>query len=231
MGGFLGGVILILFAPVLAKFASRFAPPEYTALAITGLIAISVISKGSLLKGLLSGCFGLLLATIGTDEFSTGYRFTFGSYHLLNGFHIVAVVVGLFAISEMVFQIMGKGLTEKADIEIFKASFKSAIIVLKHWGNLIRSSVIGAFFGSLPGAGGVISSFTAYAVSKAMAKPHEKYGEGEEGGVVTTESANNATVGGTLIPDPRSWHSGGCILRSTVGRLVDPRIFPRPRHV
>lgn len=228
IGGLLGGIILILFAPVLAKFASRFAPPEYTALAITGLIAISVISKGSLLKGLLSGCFGLLLATIGTDEFSTGYRFTFGSYNLLNGFHIVAVVVGLFAISEMVFQIMGKDLTEKADIEIFRASFRSVVTVLKHGGNLIRSSVIGAFFGSLPGAGGVISSFTAYAVSKAMAKPHEKYGEGEEGGVVTTESANNATVGGTLIPTLALGIPGDASSAVLLGALLILGFFPGP---
>jgi len=111
LGGLFGGVVLILFAPLLAEFARGFAPPEYTVLAITGLIAIAVVADTSLIKGLLSGCLGLLLATIGTDEFSTGYRFTFDSYHMLNGFHIVAVVVGVFAISEMAFQIMGKGLT------------------------------------------------------------------------------------------------------------------------
>ncbi len=228
IGGLLGGVILILFAPLLAKFASRFAPPEYTALAVTGLIAISVISKGSLIKGLLAGCFGLLLATIGTDEFSTGYRFTFGSYQMLNGFHIVAVVVGLFAISEMVFQIMGKDLNKKPEIQIFTASFKSVILVLKHWGNLIRSSIIGAFFGSLPGAGGVISSFTAYALSKALAKPHEHYGEGEAGGVVTTESANNATVGGTLIPTLALGIPGDATSAVLMGALLILGFFPGP---
>ncbi len=228
IGGLLGGVILILFAPMLARFASRFAPPEYAALAVTGLIAISVISKGSLIKGLLSGCLGLLLATIGTDEFSTGYRFTFGSYNMLNGFHIVAVVVGLFAISEMVFQIMGNDLNKKPDISVFKASFRSVLIVLKHWGNLIRSSVIGAFFGSLPGAGGVISSFTAYALSKALAKPDEHYGEGEEGGVVTTESANNATVGGTLIPTLALGIPGDATSAVLLGALLILGFFPGP---
>ena len=110
IGGLFGGVVLIFASPSLASFASGFAPPEYAMLAITGLFAIAIISDGSILKGLLSGLFGLLLASIGTDEFSTGYRFTFGSYHMLNGFHIVAVVVGLFAISEMTFQIFGKDL-------------------------------------------------------------------------------------------------------------------------
>ncbi len=161
IGGLFGGVVLILFAPLLAQFAARFAPPEYTALAVTGLIAIAIISDGSLLKALIAGCFGLLLATIGTDEFSTGYRFTFDSYHMLNGFHIVAVVVGLFAISEMALQIMNKGLLDRPNIAKVRPGFGTVIITLRHWKNLLRSSAIGAFFGSLPGAGGVISSFTA----------------------------------------------------------------------
>ncbi len=76
IGGLIGGVVLIFASPLLAKFASGFAPPEYAALAVTGLFAIALISGGSLVKGLISGGFGLLLATIGTDEFSTGYRFT-----------------------------------------------------------------------------------------------------------------------------------------------------------
>ena len=200
IGGLIGGVVLIFASPLLAKFASGFAPPEYAALAVTGLFAIALISGGSLVKGLISGGFGLLLATIGTDEFSTGYRFTFGSHHMLNGFHIVAVVVGLFAISEMAYQIAGRDLLSKPDVKVARPGFTSVLTTFKHWKNLIRSSGIGVFFGALPGAGGVISSFSSYAIAKAWAKPEEKYGEGAEGGVVATESANNATVGGTLVP-------------------------------
>ncbi len=228
LGGLFGGVVLILCAPLLAHFASGFAPPEYTALAITGLIAIAVISEGSLLKGLITGCFGLLLATIGTDEFSTGYRFTFGSYHMLNGFHIVAVVVGLFAISEMSLQIMKKGLLDRPNIAVVRPSFGSIVIVLRHWKNLLRSSSIGAFFGSLPGAGGVISSFTSYAAAKAAAKPEEKYGEGAEGGVVATESANNATVGGTLVPSLALGIPGDASSAVLIGALLILGFFPGP---
>lgn len=228
LGGLFGGVVLILFAPLLAEFASGFAPPEYTVLAVTGLTAIVVISGGSLIKGLLAGCFGLLLATIGTDEFSTGYRFTFGSHHMLNGFHIVAVVVGLFAISEMAFQIMGRGLTSKPDIPMVRASFSSIALTLGHWVNLLRSSAIGAFFGSLPGAGGVISSFTAYAAAKAAARPEEKYGEGAEGGIVATESANNATVGGTLVPSLALGIPGDAASAVLIGALLILGFFPGP---
>ena len=228
LGGLFGGIVLILLAPALASFASNFAPPEYTTLAVTGLLAIAVISKGSLLKGLISGCFGLLLATIGTDEFSTGYRFTFDSHHMLNGFHIVAVVVGLFAISEMAYQAVGNDLEKKPKISIARPGFGSIFIVLKHWVNLLRSSSIGAFFGALPGAGGVISSFTSYAVAKGMAKPAERYGEGAEGGVIATESANNATVGGTLIPSLALGIPGDASSAILIGALLILGFFPGP---
>jgi len=228
LGGLFGGLVLILFAPLLARFATNFAPPEYAALAVTGLTTIAVISKQSFLKGLIAGAFGLLVATVGTDVFTTGYRFTFGSYHLLNGFHIVSVVVGLFAVSEMAFQMVQSDLTAKPDIKIFRASFRSVGLTLKHWGNLIRSSTIGSFFGALPGAGGVISSFTSYAVAKTMAKPGEKYGEGEEGGVVATEAANNATVGGTLIPSLALGIPGDASSAVLIGALLILGLIPGP---
>ena len=228
LGGLAGGVILVLFAPLLAGFARNFAPPEYTSLAITGLIAISVVSRGSLLKGLLSGCFGLLTAAVGTDAFSTGFRFTFGSYHLLNGFHIVPIVVGLFAISEATFQIAGRDLTVKPNITVFRVSFRSILMTLRHWVTLLRSAGIGAFFGSLPGAGGDIASFTAYAVSKALAKPEEGYGGGAEGGVVTTEAANNATVGGTLVPTLALGIPGDASSAVLLGALLILGFVPGP---
>lgn len=228
LGGLFGGLVLILAAPLLAAFASGFGPPEYTALAITGLIAVAVISDGTLIKGLITGCFGMLLATIGTDEFSTGYRFTFDSYHMLNGFHIVAVVVGLFAISEMACQVMSGRLLEQPKISAVRPGFKSVLLTLAHWKNLLRSSAVGAFFGSLPGAGGVISSFSAYAVAKAAAKPQEKYGEGAEGGVVATESANNATVGGTLIPSLALGIPGDASSAVLLGALLILGFFPGP---
>jgi putative tricarboxylic transport membrane protein len=228
IGGLIGGMVLIFASPVLARFASGFAPPEYAMLAITGLFAIAVISGGSLIKALVSGCFGLLLATIGTDSFSTGYRFTFGSHNMLNGFHIVAVVVGLFAVSEMAHQIMGKDLLSKPDVKVVRPGFGSIVLTLRHWKNLIRSSGIGVFFGALPGAGGVISSFTSYAVAKAASKPEEKYGEGAEGGVVATEAANNATVGGTLVPTLALGIPGDASSAMLLGALLILGFVPGP---
>jgi putative tricarboxylic transport membrane protein len=228
LGGLFGGVVLILFAPLLAVFARKFSPPEFTLLAITGLVAIASVSGESFLKGVLAGAFGLLLATIGTDQISMGYRFTFDSHHMLNGFHLVSIVVGMFAISEMVFQFMGKDLTDKPDIPVVRAQFKSVLMALKHWKNLLRSSAIGTFFGILPGAGGVVSSFAAYAVAKNAAKPHERYGEGEEGGVVATESANNATCGGALVPSLALGIPGDPIAALLIATLLIFGFYPGP---
>ncbi|MBN9888685.1 tripartite tricarboxylate transporter permease [Salipiger abyssi] len=228
LGGMLGGVVLILLAPLLAGVAASFGPPEYAALAVTGLVSIVVVSDGSVVKALMSGLLGLLLATIGTDEFSTGYRFTFGNYNMLNGFHIVAVVVGLFALSEMALQAFGKDLTAKPDIAPVRASFRSVLATLRHWKNLVRSSAIGVFFGSLPGAGGIISAFAAYAVAKAAARPEERYGEGAEGGIVATESANNATVGGTLIPTLALGIPGEATTAIFISVLLVLGIYPGP---
>ncbi len=228
IGGIVGGIALITLSPILAVFARSFSPPEFTMLAITGLIAIASVSDESFLKGLLAGCFGLLLATIGTDQISFGNRFTFDSYHMLNGFHLVSIVVGLFAISEMVFQFAGNDLTTRPKIAIVRAHFGSLKMTLKHWKNLIRSSFIGTFFGILPGAGGVISSFVAYAAAKNAAKPDEKYGEGAEGGVVATESANNATVGGALVPSLALGIPGDAAAALLIATLLIFGFFPGP---
>ncbi len=228
LGGLVGGVVLITASPVLASFASNFAPPEYTMLAVTGLLTVSLISEGTLVKGLMACCFGLLLSTIGSDAFSTGYRFTFGSHHMLDGFHIVAVVVGLFAISEMVFQVARGDLLGRPTIEIAKPSFRSVLLVLRHWKNMLRSSFVGVFFGSLPGAGGDISSFSSYAIAKSFAKPDEKYGEGAEGGVIATEAANNATVGGTLVPTLALGIPGDASSAILLGALLILGFVPGP---
>ena len=228
IGGLIGGVVLVFCAPILANFASNFAPPEYAMLAIMGLLAIVVISGGSIVKGLLAGSFGLIISTIGTDSFSTGLRFTFGSHNLLNGFHIVAVVVGLFAISEMSAQMLKRDLLKIPEVKVARPGLHTIFLTLTHWINLIHSSAIGTFFGAIPGAGGVISSFTSYAVAKASAKPDEAYGEGTEGGIVATESANNATVGGTLVPTLSLGIPGDASSAMLLGALLILGFIPGP---
>ena len=229
IGGMFGGVILVLFAPMLASIAVNFGPPEYFALAITGLMSIAVVSSESTTKGLLTGCLGILIATIGTDPMSNAQRFTFGDSNLSGGIHIVAIVVGLFAISEAAYQIEEGRLSATPKVINAKVSFRSLFLTLGHRWNLLRSSIIGTFFGALPGASGIIASFTSYAIAKARSKPEEGYGQGAVGGVVATESSNNACCGGALIPTLALAIPGDSACAVLMGALMLLGLQPGPQ--
>ena len=229
VGGIIGGIILIGFAPVLAEFALRFGPPEYFALALLGLIAIAVVGRNSPLKGFMAGALGLLIASLGTDAISGAQRFTFGYFQLSSGFHIVSIVVGLFAISELIVQIRLGGLLDAPAVPKVRISLGSIVLLRKHWFNVLRSSGIGTFFGALPGAGGVISAFSSYAVAKAQSRPEERYGEGAEGGVVATEAANNAAAGGTLIPTMALGVPGDASSAVLMSAMILFGYFPGPQ--
>ncbi len=228
LGGLLGGLCLILLAPLLADVALRFGPPEYFALTVLGLVSITVISKESTSKGLMVGVVGMLISTIGMDQFASAYRFTFDLPQMLGGFHIVAIVVGLFALSEMFLQVQQGGLDKRSEVEVIRASWRAIVITARRWVNLVRSSVIGIFFGALPGAGGVIAAFTSYAVAKSVSSDPDSFGKGNPDGVVATESANNACCGGTLIPTLALAIPGDATSAVLMGALILVGFFPGP---
>ncbi len=228
LGGLLGGICLIFLSPMLARLALNFGPPEYFALTVLGLISITVVSRESTIKGLMVGGVGMLFSTIGMDLFASAYRFTFGFPQMLGGFHIVAMVVGLFALSEMFVQILQGGLSKSSNVELIRASWWAIVATLKRWVNLVRSSIIGIFFGALPGAGGVIAAFASYAVAKSTDKKPESFGTGNPDGVIATESANNACCGGALIPTLALAIPGDATTAVLMGALILVGFFPGP---
>ena len=200
IGGMIGGLFLIFASPLLASVARRFAPPEHFSLALTGIVMIAIVSRGSTLKGFMVGLTGLLISTIGMDPYVSKMRFTFGSMRLAGGIGIVPMVIGLFAVSEMFRQIELGGLDVNPKIRAFRAPLDSIRVTLARGWHLLRSSMIGTFVGALPGTGSVIASFLSYSVAKASCRTPEEYGTGIPEGVIATESANNACCGGVLIP-------------------------------
>ena len=228
LGGLIGGAVLILGAPLLASVALRFGPPEYFALTLLGLLSIAMVSQEATVKGLMTGLLGLLIATVGMDPFSSHMRFTFGSDALLGGVHIVSVVVGLFALSEMVLQARAGGLADRPALGRVTASLGAVRLVFRHWGTLLRSAGIGTFFGALPGAGGVISAFTSYAVARSLSRTPERFGRGAEEGVIATEAANNACCGGALIPTLALSVPGDASAAVLMGALILLGFFPGP---
>jgi len=201
IGGILGGVFLIFLAPALALVARQFGPPEFFALALTGVVMIAIVSKGTAVKGFMVGLLGLLIATIGMDPYVTFMRFTFGMNHLTGGIKIVPMVVGVFAISEMFRQIEIGGLDRNPGIRAFRAPLlQSLVVVVKKWVNVVRSSVIGSIVGAIPGTGTVIAAFLSYTVARGTSRHPEEYGTGISDGVIACESSNNACIGGALVP-------------------------------
>lgn len=202
-GSFIAGTIanigLMLVAIPLAHAALKLGPPEYFALMCTGLIIVTYLAQGSVLKAVMMGLVGIILGSIGLDLISGFPRFTFGINELTDGVGIVPLVMGLFGISEILENLEGS-----LEREVFKTRIKNLWPSLKDWMEakwaILRGSVIGFLLGVLPGGGAVISTFVSYAVEKKISKHPEKFGKGAIEGVAGPESANNAAAGSSLIP-------------------------------
>ncbi len=194
-------VLLTFVAPALASVALSFGPPEYFALTFMGLTMVTSLSGDSMVKGLLSGVFGLIVACVGVDAISGQERFTFGSIYLLDGLGFIGVAVGLFAVAEVLVNL------EQPLQQVFirtALGLRSLFPNLQDWrdslGPIARGSVLGFFVGVLPGAGATIASFLAYALEKKVSPHPERFGTGIIQGVAAPEGANNAAAGGAMVP-------------------------------
>lgn len=199
LGGLLGVFVLIFAAPQLAKLALEFGSQEYTGIALLGISIVSYISFGSMIKGLIGGIIGLLLATIGQDVISAYPRFTFGSENLQAGLEMIPVMVGFFGVTEVLVK-----LEKRIQAQVVADRIKN---VLPRLSSLVRyspmmtiSSLIGVFIGAVPAAGGAIASMAAYGIQKRFSRRSKEYGTGIPEGVVAAEAANNSAVGGALVP-------------------------------
>ena len=201
IGGLVGATFLLLLAPPLAKFALEFGPVEYFWLAVFGLTLIASLSEGSLLRGIVGGCIGLLLGTVGVAEIGGDIRYVGDFQALLGGFDVVAALIGLYCIPVLIDMVATPDAHLKLTHQVAGFRLKEALRI--SWGsrwNLARSSVIGTLVGILPGAGGSIASLVSYSEARRVARHPERFGKGEPDGVLATESSNNATVGGGFIP-------------------------------
>lgn len=203
IGSFIAGTVSIIgmtfFAPPLAEFALDFGPPEYFALTSLGLLLAVFLSGGSIIKGLIIICFGLLLAMVGLDTISGKIRFTFGSTGLQGGFDFVTLAMGVFGLGEILYN-----LERKLSTDLVTSKLGKIFPTLKDWANsrwaILRGSLIGFFVGIIPGGGAVIASLTSYAVEKKYSKTPEEFGKGIIEGVAGPESANNAASSSSFIP-------------------------------
>lgn len=204
IGGVIGSLILMLAAPVLAKFALNFSSYEYTWLSLLGLTCATLVVGNQPLKGMVTLCLGLLLACIGYDQISGVPRFTFGQISLLQGVNFIPAMIGLFAISgaieyyrDKISQVSGVVPQTQTGINLFKGMGQ---VIWSRKLNLGRSSIIGTLIGALPGAGADIAAWISYAISKKFSRQQELYGHGSEEAIVDSSSSNNASLAGSWIP-------------------------------
>ena len=221
IAGTVGVLGLMLIAPPLARFALRFAPPEYFSLMVLGLAMVVFLAGDSMVKALLALLIGLWLATIGTDLFTAESRFTFGQAKLLGGVDFISATVGIFAVGEVLVN-----LESRTGGEILKvpSGLKNLLPTLQDLKDcrfaFANGSLIGFFVGALPGAGATVASFLSYGLEKAVSRHPEKFGTGVIEGVAAPEGANNADAGGALVPLLTLGIPGGNTTAILLGGLI-----------
>ncbi|MCE1157625.1 MAG: tripartite tricarboxylate transporter permease [Spirochaetia bacterium] len=199
-GNILSVIVLLFFAPSLAKWAFNFGAQERFLLALFGLAIIASLSTKNMLKGLIMGCLGLLIATVGMDPVMGKSRFTFDTTYLLGGINLIPAVIGLFSITQVFTSINdGSAAIKKENIIKYKIVKNSIKDLFRYPLTYLRSSIIGIIIGIIPGTGGDVASYLSHNVGKIFSKDKE-YGQGSPEGVAACEAANNAVIGGTLIP-------------------------------
>jgi putative tricarboxylic transport membrane protein len=202
IASFVAGTITVIaltfFAPMLANFAVVFGPPEYFALMFMGLSLVISLSGRALLKGLISMALGLAAALMGQDPLTGASRLTFGTAILNAGVEFISVIVGLFAISEVMLNVEQR-IVSISDMEI-KDWMPTRADLRKCWGSMLRASGVGFFLGLLPGCAPSVTAFVAYDLEKRVSKHPEEFGRGAIEGVAASEASNNATSTAGFVP-------------------------------
>ncbi len=229
IGGLLGIFVLVGFMPILRELVLLFGPPEFLMLALLGLSAVAVATPGQLLRGLMMGGVGLMLALVGFDRVHGGLRYTFGIEYLWDGVRLIPALIGLFALAEIINISVRGGSVATTEVNTRIHGVSSGIAdVFRHYKTLIRGSVIGAFVGAVPGVGGTVASFLSYSTTVQFSREPESFGTGNVEGVIAPESSNNAKDGGSLIPTLAFGIPGSTEMAVFLGALVLHGIQPGP---
>jgi putative tricarboxylic transport membrane protein len=228
-GGLFGTAVLILSAPMLADFALHFSSFEYFWLVLLGLSCAIVITSEAPLKGVASLMIGLLVASVGLDNPAGFPRFTFGNTDLLGGIGVIPMMIGMFAVSEILRFVADTQppalVVENAVGNVFKGMWGLA---KKYPLQIFRGNVLGTLVGALPGAGADIAAWMSYAVSKKFSKEPEKFGTGHVEGIVESGSANNSALAGAWIPALVFGIPGDSITAIVIGVLYMKNMNPGP---
>lgn len=232
MASFAGGMISWLFLIALSKpmadLSTKFGPFDFFSLVMMALVLIACVGGKSISASLFSGLLGILCAMPGVSEATGEVRMTLGLVELNDGFKLLPVLIGLFAVSQVINEVL------QLDTQVEKVSVENQRVLpalsdwTRHGANIVRSALIGTWIGILPGIGANIGSVAAYSTARTVSKKPEEFGHGSEEGIIASESANNATVGGALIPLVAMGIPGSVIDAILLGALVLHGLQPGP---
>lgn len=200
IGGSFSALVLLFLSPLLAKVTIGFSPFDYFGVTVFSLSLVSMLIEGNPIKGIITTLLGITFSFFGTSPIDGKARFTFGNHNLDNGFNVITVIIGVFAISEMINQIGKKQGETKIQFTKGNQFFPTLKEIKQLSGNMLRSSAIGTMIGILPGLSGPEAALISYSQAKRVSKHPEQFGKGSLEGLVASESSNNAVSGGALIP-------------------------------
>ena len=226
-GGIISVFALLFFAPLLARVAYSFGPPEYFALALFGISMLASIGSESPVKNIIGGLIGLLLATVGIDLMTGVERFTFGNPELYDGIDFIPVLIGLFAISELINQSL-KINQDRLALAVNAVKLPTLKNLKKIKNTILRSSLIGTFIGVLPAEGSTMAAMIGYNEAKRWSAEPEKFGTGEIEGIAGPEAANNAATGGAMVPTLALGIPGSATAAIILGGLQVQGLRPGP---
>jgi putative tricarboxylic transport membrane protein len=235
-GGIISACLLVTLSPQLARIGLEFNPWDYFMLVMFALTITASLSGRNLVKGLIAGTVGLLARTVGEDEAVGMARFNFGTDALLQGFDFIAVLIGLFAFSQLLRDVHDpasaqKSLTEKGSVNVKIEHIAAIRELAQRWTIVVRSALIGVFTGIIPGAGGSIANILAYDQAKKASKHPEKFGTGIPDGIIAPESSNNAVEGGALITMMALGIPGDVTAAVMLGALLIHDVVPSPSFI
>jgi putative tricarboxylic transport membrane protein len=228
VGGLISFATLILISPILIEVVRLFGSPEYFLLAALGLAMITIVTQGSTVKGLTAGAFGFALTTIGISPTTPEYRFTFGLIELSDGVSYVAVLLGLFAVGEMMQLSTESGSIASADPDVTGSVVPGIRSVLSKPKLVLKSSIIGMIIGAIPGSGAAVSNFVAWIEAKRSSATPDLFGTGFDDGIIASETSNNATVGGSIVPTIAFGIPGSGATAVLLGGFVMHGLVPGP---
>ncbi|SDH25460.1 putative tricarboxylic transport membrane protein [Alteribacillus persepolensis] len=231
MGGVFGAVILTTLAAPMASFALQLSAPEFALIGLLGLAGVGALSSQDITKSLISVVLGLMAATIGMDDFTGALRFTEGFNGLIDGLNIIAVITGVFAISEILTMI-NKNLNKKRNVDREGKKVRLSLPEMTKTAKPMGiGSITGTIMGIIPGIGPGASSWFAYAIAKKSSKHKEQFGKGSPEGIAAPEAANNASVGGALLPLLTLGIPGSAATAVILGAFVIHGIQPGPEVI